>query len=205
MKAQHLHNTLMQQSTWAYDVPHALRQVQAYLTTILEGHSQFFEVVHITGCCKELCKRATGRMYGRTVVDWTLMADKYDMRGLCGHCERVMVIYWECFQDNPVLVDQLSSSALRRIAKGLHKTLVASLDLGPNCYIYPSADDFTDWVSEDDYIIFGGDAPGVSHRLPESSADESCAGPETLHIRVAAWPLCGLQSIQHRGFPTCKG
>lgn len=154
-----------------YDVPHALQQAQAYLTTLLEGHSQFFEVVDIYGPTKQLCERATGKTYARTVVDWALMADKYDMRGLCGHCERVMVIYWEYFQYEDVLVEQLSSSALRRIARGLHKTLVASL--GPNCYIYPSADDFTDWLSEDDCIIFGGDAYGVSQSLPESSADES--------------------------------
>ena len=142
-----------------YDVPHALRQVQAYLTILLEGHSQFFA----TGMCmrrKILVERATSKKYASTVVDWALMADKYNMYRLGGHCERIMVINWGVFQDHPELVDKLSSSALRRIAKGLHETLVASL--GMKCYVYPSADDFCEWRGD-----HGGDAP----RPPEANAE----------------------------------
>ena len=155
-----------------YDVPHALRQAQAYLTSLLDEQSKFF----VVGMCrrrKVLCERATGKSFARTVVLWALMADKYDMRRLCAHCERFMVVYWEVFQDHPDLVDQLSSSALQRVAKGLHETLVASV--GRRRHAYPSTDDFFAW--QDDHgvlrqdgcdsgcdFIWGSDAPG----LPDS-------------------------------------
>ena len=48
------------------------------------------------------------------------------MHKLCGHCEQLMMMYWESFQDRPDLLDQLSRGALRRIAKGLNTTLLAS-------------------------------------------------------------------------------
>ena len=37
-----------------------------------------------------------------------------------------MMIHWDHFQDNSKLVDQLSSGALQRIARGLNATVSAS-------------------------------------------------------------------------------
>ena len=30
----------------------------------------------------------------KTVLEWAIMADKYDMQELCGHCERAMAMHW---------------------------------------------------------------------------------------------------------------
>ena len=54
---------------------------------------------------------------------------KYDMHELRGHCERAMMMFWECFHDKIDLVNQLSSGTVQRIAMGLSKTLLASDDL----------------------------------------------------------------------------
>ena len=70
--------------------------------------------------------RQPGEIWDDVVLAWAVMADKFDMQELCGHCERAMVMYWDCFHDKFDLVGQLSSSALQRIAMGLQKTLLES-------------------------------------------------------------------------------
>ena len=50
------------------------------------------------------------------------------MHKLCGYCERAMVMYWNTFQDRPDMLNQLSSGALQRIAKGLNGSLLASTE-----------------------------------------------------------------------------
>ena len=101
----------------AYDMPHALRHVEAYLTSFMETH---FKTKKFGGL--------TGETGDKVVLEWALMADTFDMHELCGHCERAMVMYWEHFNGKPKLINQLSSGALQRIAKGLHKTLAGLVD-----------------------------------------------------------------------------
>lgn len=60
------------------------------------------------------------------MLSWALMADKFDMHELCGHCERAMMMHWSHFDDKAKLGDQRSSSALLRIAKGLNQTMLSS-------------------------------------------------------------------------------
>lgn len=107
----------------AYDVPHALRHVEAYLTGFMDVRFKTKDGAGLTG---ETCDKV--------VLAWALMADKFDMHELCGHCERAMVMYWEHFLDKPELVDQLSSSAFQRIAKGLHKTMATLVESASNHY-----------------------------------------------------------------------
>ena len=97
-----------------YDVPHALRHVETYLTCLMDAR---FKI--------KACSRMTGETRDEVVLAWAIMADKYDMHELCGHCERAMMMYLEYYHDKPELIGQLSSGALQRIAKGLHFTLVA--------------------------------------------------------------------------------
>ena len=110
----------------AYNAPHALRQMQAYLVASMSD--QHFSVTSSAGLIghqqgeSKSCS-PSGRPYDKAVLDWALMADKYDMHELRGHCDRAMVIYWRCYQDRPELLNQLSSSALQRIAKGLNEAL----------------------------------------------------------------------------------
>ena len=100
----------------AYDAPHALRHVQVYLTALMDakyrnpGHAM-----------------VTAETWSRSVVPWAVMADKFDMHELCGHCERALVMHWKYFEDRSDLAGQLSSSALQRIAKGLNRALLASI------------------------------------------------------------------------------
>ena len=101
-----------------YNAPHALQHVQVYLTAFMKA------------CF--MCKNSSGLIEEtsmKNVLTWAVMADKFDMHELCGHCERAMVMYWDTFQDKPDLLDQLSSGALQRIAKGLNGTLVASQNI----------------------------------------------------------------------------
>ena len=101
----------------AYDVQHALRHVEAYLTA------------HVKACCdgKECGDGRTSKKCStEELLAWALMADKFDMHELCGHCDRAMMMEWEHFQDKPEQADQLSSSALQRIAKGLNKALLVA-------------------------------------------------------------------------------
>ena len=87
---------------------HALRHIEAYLTAFM-----------ITGFQTKECFLVTS---DEVVLEWALMADKFDMHELCGHCERAMVMCWDSYHKKPELIDQLSSGALQRIAKGLHFT-----------------------------------------------------------------------------------
>ena len=97
-----------------YDVPHALLHVEAYLTGFMNERFKSKAGAGMTGAaCKE------------TVLAWAVMADKFDMLRLCGHCERAMVMYWDRFYDQSDLAGQLSSGALQRIAKGLSLALSA--------------------------------------------------------------------------------
>ena len=104
----------------AYDVPH----VDAYLTAHVQAQClsrDHCSLRALTGCsCEKL-------------LAWALMADKYDMHELGGHCERAMMMNWSSFHGKPELVDQLSSSALQRIAKGLSNTLLAPIESIPYC------------------------------------------------------------------------
>ena len=113
-----------------YDVPHALRHVQAYMTSFIAVH--FIE---------KLSAGETGEMF-RVLLPWAVMADKYNMLQLCGHCERALVMHWERFQDSPDLAGQLSSGAIQRIAKGLNKALWATtVDQGVAA-LYPDVQEF---------------------------------------------------------------
>ena len=76
------------------------------------------------------------------MLAWAVMADKFDMHELCGHCERAMVMHWERFQDRPDLVGQLSSGALQRIAKGLNKALWATTGHQGMTARYPDVQEF---------------------------------------------------------------
>ena len=67
----------------------------------------------------------TGVTCDKAVLAWAVMADNFDMQELCGQCERAMVMHWETFQDQSELIDQLSSGALQRIAKGLNAIVLA--------------------------------------------------------------------------------
>ena len=74
------------------------------------------------------------------------MADKFGMPKLRGHCERAMVLSWEHFQDQPDLLDQLSSSALQRVAKGLNTTLLALEKHHPESALeFPAAQEVIAW------------------------------------------------------------
>ena len=99
-----------------YDAPHAFRHVEAHLIAFMDVRFQSIPCAGMTGETRE-----------ETVLGWALMADKFDMDLFCGHCERDMMIHWGCFLDKPGLTDQLGSSALQRIAKGLYKILRVSL------------------------------------------------------------------------------
>ena len=109
----------------AYDAPHALRQMQAYLVASMSD--QHFSVTSSAGHQHQHGESKScspsGRSYDQTVLDWALMADKYDMHELRGHCDRAMAMHWRCYQDRPELLNQMSSSALQRIAKGLNEAL----------------------------------------------------------------------------------
>lgn len=126
-----------------YDVPHALRQVQAYLTDFMDRKYRFKPCDGTTekGKGSDFALRDTAV---KTIVEWALMADRYDMHELRGQCEQVIMMHWECFQDKPDLVDQLSRGALQRIAKGLNTTLLAS-EWQAKKRKYAPAHDFIAW------------------------------------------------------------
>ena len=74
------------------------------------------------------------------------MADKFDMHELRGHCERAMVMCWELFQSKPDLLDQMSYSALQRVAKGLNTTLLACEKYQPGRALdYPAVKEVIAW------------------------------------------------------------
>ena len=120
-----------------YGMPHALQHVQTYLAAFMETRFK-----------SKQCAGMTGETREKVVLEWAIMAEKYSMHELCGHCERAMMMYWECFDDKPELTDQLSNSALQRIAKGLHKNLLASA--GHNMeQNYPDVKEFVAWRQQE--------------------------------------------------------
>ena len=124
-----------------YDAPHALRHVEAYLAAFLDAR---FRNKTTLALCKST---KTSDIYTwRDVLSWAVMADNFGMHELCGQCERGMMMYWEEYHDAPELVDQLSSSALQRIAKGLSRTLLSEREArAPQGHKYPSVRDFIAW------------------------------------------------------------
>ena len=117
----------------AYDVPHALRRVEEYLTAHMQACYDSKDCND--GSISKKC--STERL-----LEWAIMADKFDMHDLCGHCERAMIMEWDQFEDKPDLLDQLSSGALQRIAKGLNKALLVA---GRYSRQYPDVKDVTAW------------------------------------------------------------
>ena len=105
-----------------HDAPHAVRHAEACLTAYMDEH---FPV--------KKCDGMAGYYQGTTwaevmphvhyVLEWALMADKFEMHELRGQCERAMLMYWEYFHDRTDLVNQLSHSMVQRIAMGLSRTL----------------------------------------------------------------------------------
>ena len=79
------------------------------------------------------------------MLEWALTAEKFGMHELHDQCERAMVMYWECFQNRPDLVDQLSSSALQRIAMGLNRALFTTTSAN---HKYPDVREFAAWREE---------------------------------------------------------
>ena len=133
----------------AYDAPHALQHIQVYLTAFVgaryrhKGHAV-----------------VTAKAWSRTVLPWAVMADKFDMHELCGHCERALMMYWEFFEDRSDLAGQLSSSALQRIAKGLNRALLPAT--GPYCHTYPDVHQFTAWKKAEQPIVHSRGATSIA-------------------------------------------
>ena len=123
-----------------YDAPHALRHVEAFMAAFLDAH--------YTSKAAKPGAMFTWRsaFTWQDTLDWAVMADKFDMRELRGHCERAMVLHWKSFSRSPGLVDQLSRSALQRITKGLNAMLVAEREArGTQGHKYPPVRDFIAW------------------------------------------------------------
>ena len=120
-----------------YDAPHALRHVAAYLTAFMDAKFASCGVNPLT---------SKGSCTLNELRTWAVMADKFDLRELCGHCERTLLFNWENIQDGPTSFDRLSRGALRRVAKGLHATLLAERSAGATGGLkYPPASDFIAW------------------------------------------------------------
>ena len=127
-----------------YDAPHALRHVETYLVAYMDEHYQVKKSeMYYEASRRRAQYREGSRPYLQAMVNWTLMAEKYDMHELLGHCERAMIMYWECFHDKCDLVNQLSSGTVQRIAMGLSKTLLASEEL--KNMKYPRVNEFMTW------------------------------------------------------------
>ena len=116
-----------------YDAPHALQQIQDYLIAFMDERLKVNEMWTEFVGMWSLNDRLTGKLYEKSVLEWAIMADKFDMHELCGHCECTMVKYWNCFHNKPDLVDQMSSGMLKRIAKGLSLTLLAPVETVYDC------------------------------------------------------------------------
>ena len=127
-----------------YDAPYALRHVEANLTALMDADFKCKKYCGPTGICTFENRICTFEY----ILEWAVMADKFHMHELCGHCERAMVMYWEGFQDKPKLLDQLSSGALQRIAKGLNSTLLATARRHSQEYSLgiPGVQEFTAWT-----------------------------------------------------------
>ena len=117
-----------------YDVPHALRHIEDYLSAFMD--KRFSNSRESAAAAMET--------YDVSVLKWAVMADVYDMQELCAHCERAMMKHWSFYQDKHDVVDQLSSRALQRIAKGLYHTLRPPMGCSYTG-LYPSVFDFMAW------------------------------------------------------------
>ena len=117
-----------------YDVPHALRHVEDYLSAFMGKRFS----------TSRESPAATMETYDEVVLKWAVMADVYDMQELCAHCERAMMKHLNFYQNKPDLVDQLGSRALQRIAKGLYHTLRPPMGCNYTG-LYPSVFDFMAW------------------------------------------------------------
>lgn len=84
------------------------------------------------------------------LIDLHVLSESLDMRELSAQCERAMVMHWDCIDKNPCLVDQLSNSAVHRIASGLWwvqeeysgKLVKERIAFEPE---YPDVEDFMKW------------------------------------------------------------
>ena len=123
-----------------YDAPHALRHVEAFMAVFLDAH-------YTSKAAKSRAVFSWQSTFTwQDTLDWAVMADKFDMRELRGHCERAMVMHWKSFSKSPSLVDQLSRSALQRITKGLNVMLMAEREArGTQGHKYPPVRDFIAW------------------------------------------------------------
>ena len=117
-----------------YDVPHALRHVEDYLSAFMGKRFS----------TSRESPAAIMETYDEVVLKWAVMADVYDMQELCAHCERAMMKHWNFYQNKPDLVDQLGSRALQRISKGLYHTLRPPMGCNYTG-LYPSVFDFMAW------------------------------------------------------------
>ena len=119
-----------------YNAPHALRHVDAYLRAFMDAHYT----------CKDRSKRQEGGCCTAELITWAILADNFELHKLCGQCERTLMVRWDRVQDKPAHYDRLSHGALRRIAKGLHATLLAEKSAGAKQgWMYPPVSDFIAW------------------------------------------------------------
>ena len=160
----------------AYDAPQALRHVEAYLADTVDAQ-------YNTKTSDEMPEREGGELFDcqgflndETVLDWALMAEHFGMHDLHDQCERAMVMHWECFQDRPDLVDELSWPALQRIAKGLNMALLATAR--STCNIrYPDVRDFAAWREGKQQET----RPTVRQSATTSPASTACASSVDAH------------------------
>lgn len=116
-----------------YDVPHALQHVATYLTAFMDARFAGYDSA----------KTDEGSCTVKELTTWAAMADKFDLRELCGHCERTLLK----IQEFPASLDRLSHGALQRIAKGLLATLLAERHAGAPGHrkSFPPVSDFVAW------------------------------------------------------------
>ena len=133
----------MQQSSMArraytYDAPHVLRHIEAYLTAFMDLFKKSGRI--------PTTKAGEGPCAFKDFMKWAVMAEKFDMHELHGHCERAMMTCWEYYQDRLHLLDKLSCSALQRVAKGLNRTLLAAVKRRPkSAPEYPAVKEVIAW------------------------------------------------------------
>ena len=125
-----------------YDAPHVLQHVEAYMTAF---------ILNFKKSCRIEPVKADTPGGGPTctfkeTLDWAVMADKFGLHELRGHCERALMLSWNWFQDRPDLLDNLSCSALQRISKGLNTTLLALEKGHPESALeFPAAQEVIAW------------------------------------------------------------
>ena len=68
-------------------MPHALRQLQAYLRACIDERLK-------SKCCGEVTgKPVYGDVFDEDLLEWALMADEVDTHELHGHCKQAMMMY----------------------------------------------------------------------------------------------------------------